>query len=72
MADIARPRYSRAGGNPAILFKCLWKNHWGQIRLVVLFLTSSDRPCVWGFIMSVDLLIAVVAIIKCGFGYLEQ
>ena len=23
---IARPRHSRVGGNPAILFKCLWKN----------------------------------------------
>jgi len=26
MADIARPRHSRADWNPAILFKCLWKN----------------------------------------------
>jgi hypothetical protein len=26
MADITRPRYLRADGNPAILFKCLWKN----------------------------------------------
>lgn len=52
MADIAKPRHSRAGVNPAILYKCLWKNQCGQSQLVVLFLILRSSMCL-GFINRV-------------------